>query len=348
MSLIHNPFLVTSVSFLGADPPACLSFMPALIEVLKPGMLTTIQDLGRTGFQKFGVSVSGAMDFFSHRVANRLVENDQQAATLECTLMGPALRFLSGTMVAITGAALSPRLDGVDAAMWQSFEVRRGNVLSFGECRRGCRAYVAVAGGIDVPVVLGSRSTHTRTHLGGLEGRSLQRGDIISSLERGNNRCSTRFHSLFSERILTSRTLRFILGPNDDHFAAASIEDLQRETYRVSLDSDRMGIRFEGKGLTHCGGAEVVSDAVPFGTIQVPANGQPIVLAADRQTTGGYPKVGVVITADFPVLGQLRPGDEVRFQSISLEESLENLNSIEAAISTGYSMEGQGPEIDSH
>ena len=321
--------------------------MSALIEVLKPGMLTTIQDLGRSGFQKFGVSVSGAMDFFSHRVANRLVGNDERAATLECTLMGPALRFLSDATVAITGAALSPRLEGVEAPMWQSFEVKGGNVLSFGECHRGCRAYVAVRGGIDVPVVLASRSTHTRTHLGGLDGRSLQKGDIVSSFERGAYRSSSRFISLFSEKILASRTLRFILGPNDDHFGTASIEDFQRETYRVSTHSDRMGIRFEGKALTHCGSAEIVSDAVPFGTIQVPANGQPIVLAADRQTTGGYPKIGVVITADFPVLGQLRPGDKIRFHSISIEESLDILNSIEAAISTGYSEEDPAAEIDS-
>jgi biotin-dependent carboxylase-like uncharacterized protein len=280
------------------------------------------------------------MDFFSHRVANRLVGNDEEAATLECTLMGPTLRFLEDATVGITGAAMSPRVEEVEARMWRSFEVKRGNVLSFGECRRGCRAYVAFAGGIDVPVVLGSRSTHTRTHLGGMEGRPLIKGDIVSSIERGAHQLSNRFLSPFSEKILTSRTLRFILGPNDDHFGPASIGDFQRETYRVSAHSDRMGIRFEGRALTHCGSAEIVSDAVPFGTIQVPANGQPIVLAADRQTTGGYPKIGVVITADFPVLAQLKPGDKIRFQSISLEESLGLLNSIEAAISTGYSVGG--------
>ncbi len=321
--------------------------MPAVIEVLKPGMLTTIQDLGRTGFQKFGVSVSGAMDFFSHRVANRLVENDEHAATLECTLVGPSLRFLTDTTVAVTGADLSPRLDGREVTMWQAFGVKRGNILSFGECHRGCRAYVAVAGGIDVPLVLGSRSTHTRTHLGGVEGRPLRKGAIISSFEKGGSRPPRRFHSPFPERILTSRTLRFLFGPDVDRFQPASIEDFQEQMYRVSGNSDRMGIRFEGKALAHHASAEIISDAVPFGLIQIPPNGQPIVLAADRQTTGGYSKIGVVITADFPVLAQLKPGDAVHFQSVALGESLQLLSSIEAAISAGYSIEGEAGASDS-
>jgi antagonist of KipI len=322
--------------------------MPAVMEVLRPGMLTTVQDRGRNGFQKFGVSVSGAMDFFSHRVANRLVENDEQAATLECTLLGPSLRFLSDTTLAVTGAELSPQLDGVAIPMWESIAVKRGTVLGFGKCRRGCRAYVGIAGGIDVPLVLGSRSTHTRTRLGGVEGRALRKGDIISSFEKGGRQPLRRFLSPFPETVLASRTLRFVFGPGADCFQPASLEDFQNELFRVSSDSDRMGIRFVGKALTHRGSAEIISSAVPFGLIQVPANGQPIVLAADRQTTGGYSSVGVVSTADFPVLAQLKPGDGVHFQSVALVESLHLLNSIEAAISEGCGVEREAHTRDSN
>jgi len=310
--------------------------MSSIIEILKPGLFTTIQDLGRPGFQKYGVSVSGAMDFFSHRIANWLVGNEERAATLECTILGPSIRFLRDATIAITGADLSPRVDGAEIAMWQSHVVKQGSTLGFGECRLGCRAYVALAGGVEVPRVLGSRSTHTRTRLGGYEGRSLKKGDALSfCVGIGISSCSRRFQSPFCEKLLTSRTLRFLIGPNDNQFEPESIRAFQRDPYRVSTQSDRMGIRFEGKALIHRGHAETVSDAVPFGTIQVPSNGRPIVLAADRQTTGGYPKIGVVITADFPVLAQLRPGDEVRFHSINIEESLDILRSMEKALLGG-------------
>lgn len=315
--------------------------MPPTIETLKPGLFTTIQDLGRFGFQKFGVSVSGAMDFFSHRVANLLVGNDESAATLECTLLGPTLRFFRDVRIAIAGANLSPKLDEQEIPQWQSVEVRKGSVLSFGQCRRGCRAYLALAGGLAVSLVLGSRSTHVRTQLGGFEGRPLKSGDVLSAFE-AEPACGRRLvhptrrsESPWTQWILSSRTLRFISGPNEDYFTPASLENFSREKYIVSTHSDRMGIRFEGTRLIHRGSADIISDVVPFGAIQVPANGQPIVLAADRQTTGGYPKIGVVITADFPVLAQLKPGDAVQFQPVQLEESLQELRTLEAAIANG-------------
>lgn len=315
--------------------------MPPTIETLKPGLFTTIQDLGRFGFQKFGVSVSGAMDFFSHRVANLLVGNDESAATLECTLRGPTLRFFRDVRIAITGANLSPKLDEQEIPQWQSVEVRKGSVLSFGQCRRGCRAYIAVAGGLDVPLVLGSRSTHARTQLGGFEGRPLKSGDVLSALEteptcgRRAVHPARRFESPWTGRILSSRTLRFISGPHEDYFVPGSLENFSREKYIVSTHSDRMGIRFEGARLIHRSSADIISDAVPCGAIQVPANGRPIVLAADRQTTGGYPKIAVVITADFPVLAQLKPGDAIQFQPVRLEESLQEFRTLEAAIANG-------------
>jgi antagonist of KipI len=310
--------------------------MPPTLEILKPGLFTTIQDLGRYGYQKYGVSVSGCMDFFSHRVANRLVGNDDNAATLECTILGPSIRFLGGRTVAITGADLSPHVDARDAPMWQPIEVKQGNVLTFGGCRLGCRAYVAVAGGIDVPRVLKSRATHVRTRLGGLDGRALRKGDLVSCLDSQSRARNRVFRSVLAEEILKARALRFLLGPQEDFFTPESIEHFAKEKYRVSSQSDRMGIRFEGRPLKFRGSVDIVSDAVPFGTIQVPSNGQPIVLGADRQTTGGYPKIGVVITADLPVLAQLKPGDELRFLAVNREQSLEALRELERASSEDW------------
>jgi biotin-dependent carboxylase-like uncharacterized protein len=310
--------------------------MSLCIEVLKPGMFTTIQDLGRHGYQKFGVSVAGAMDFFSHRVANGLVGNPPQAATLECTILGPSLCFLAELTIAVTGADLTPQLDGNPVAMWESLDVQPGSILTFGECRRGCRAYIAIWGGIDVPGVLGSRSTHTRSRLGGLEGRALKKGDRLAVAHSNAAAGSQHFRSDLIERNLTSGTLRFLEGPQRNFFKADSLAGFAKGIYRVSNNSDRMGIRFDGPELIHRGRADIVSEAVPFGSIQVPANGLPVVLAADRQTAGGYPKIGVVITADFPVLAQLKPRDEVQFVPVRRDFAMKALRSLEDEISDRF------------
>ena len=304
--------------------------MPPAFEVVRPGLLTSVQDLGRHGYQQFGVSVSGAMDSFSHRIANRLVGNDENAATLECTLLGPTLRFLFATTIAVTGADLSPRLDGLAIPAWQSVEADAGSILSFGECRQGCRAYVAICGGIDVPMVLGSRSTHTRTRLGGLEGRALKKSDVLSIFGAGDP--SPRKFDAVRLEWLSSRTLRLLRGPQFKNFESNTIANFSAGKFRVSSNSDRMGLRLEGPKLYHRGSADIVSDAVPFGAVQVPANGQPIVLAADRQTTGGYPKIGVVIAADFPAIAQLKPGDEIQFKFVERVEAVAALQSLEAEI----------------
>ncbi len=306
--------------------------MPPTLEVLKPGLLTTVQDLGRYGYQRFGVSVAGAMDSFSHRVANRLMGNEENAATLECTILGPTLHFLASTTIAVAGANLSPQMNERALPMWQAMRVNSDDVLSFSECRSGCRAYLAVAGGIDVPVVLGSRSTHTRTCLGGFEGRALKRGDLLFTGESKSKLIAATFELLDYDEILSSRRIRLLKGPQFGDFEPRSIEDFLGRTYRVSSTSDRMGLRLEGPKLIHRNAADIISDAVPLGTVQVPANGQPIVLGADRQTTGGYPKVAVVIAADFPVIAQLKPQDEIRFELVSLDEALKALKSLEEKI----------------
>lgn len=308
--------------------------MPAAIEVLKPGLFTSVQDLGRHGYQKFGVSVSGAMDVFSHRVANRVIGNPDKAATLECTILGPTLRFLTASFIAVTGADLSPRLNGEPLEMWKPYEVWNGSELSFGPCRSGCRAYISIGGGFDVPPMLGSRSTHVRTRLGGFEGRALRKGDVLSRGEAIAKIASLSFRSPLVDLILSSRTIRFLPGPQSDRVEPESLEMFERQKYRVSTHSDRMGIRFEGLPLDHRGSADIVSDALPYGTIQLPADGLPILLTADRQTTGGYPKIGIVITADFPVVGQLKPGDEVKFRRVSTQESASALQAMETALAS--------------
>lgn len=293
-------------------------------EILKPGLLTTIQDLGRFGYQQFGVQVAGAMDRLSLVVANRLAGNPDYLAGLEVTLWGPTVRVLSDGVVAIAGADLSPTLDGKPLPMWRTLAVRAGQTIEFGARRSGARAYVAVRGGIAVPVVLGSRSTHARSHTGGLAGRTLARGHVI---EAGpppagplrEREIPSRHRPVYG----TDMRLRVVLGPQQDHFRPEAVETFLHARYTVSPQSDRMGYRLEGPPLAHLRGADLVSDATPFGAIQVPANGQPILLMADRQTTGGYPKLAVVASVDLPLAAQLAPGDGIRFRALPVADAQE-------------------------
>jgi biotin-dependent carboxylase-like uncharacterized protein len=307
--------------------------MLPILEILKPGLLTLIEDLGRWGYQRYGVSACGAMDLFSHRVANRLVGNDEREATLECTVVGPRIKALSNTIVACTGADLNLHIDGHTAPMWTSVEVSEGSVVSFGAYRSGCRTYIAIHGGIAVREVLGSRSTHLATRLGGQEGRALQAGDVLCTDAKPP---SQRARRMLLPRAIpafeSGPVVRVLLGPNEDFFRADSIERFFSEGYRISQNSDRMGIRLEGKPLRYRASTDIVSDSVPFGAVQVPPNGQPIILMADRPTTGGYPKIAHVITADSPQVAQLKPGDHIRFTRSSMEEALAALARMEETI----------------
>ena len=294
-----------------------------LIEVLDGGMLTTVQDLGRYGYQRYGVPVSGALDLFALRAGNRLVGNADEAAGLEITLIGPRLRFLSAAMIAITGANLDPRVDGRGVPMWQSVAVSQGATLTFGDALDGVRAYLAVAGGFDVPLVLGSRSTYTRSKLGGLEGRAVQAGDRLRgpaapTVEGG---CSRRLPRRLVPAYGRRHALRVMLGPQDDAFSEEGIRAFLSSAYQVSNESDRIGYRLKGPTITHKAGPDIISDGIPFGAVQVPADGQPIVLLADRGTTGGYTKIATVISADLPRLAQAMPSDEVTFVRVSPEDA---------------------------
>jgi biotin-dependent carboxylase-like uncharacterized protein len=286
--------------------------------VLQPGALTTVQDKGRFGFQKFGMGTSGVMDREAYAAANWLVGNENgNAAVLEMTLVGAALEFLSGGLVAVTGANMSPLLNGEPAPIYQAFRVKNGDVLKLGMAVNGCRAYLAFAGGIDVPVVMNSRSTNLKCALGGFEGRALKVGDELSCLPSKFNEA----RKLPVPEYQREFTVRFVPGPQADMFSEECMKAFCAAEYQVSAQSDRMGARMDGEKLTAINGTDIVSDGIAFGSIQVSNSGQPIVLLADRQTTGGYAKIGTVISRDLPLLAQATPGAKVHFEKVSVEEA---------------------------
>ena len=291
------------------------------ITVVRPGLFTTIQDRGRWGHQADGVPVGGALDRVAHSAANALVANDAGAATLEVTLLGPELRFECDAMVAVTGADLGARVDGAEAMLNSTIACRRGAVLRFGERRSGSRAYVAVDGGIDVESVLGSRATSALCGLGGVDGRPIAGGDW---LPLGAPARTDRVRRVVDPAPLPNggARLRVLPGPQHDYFPDHAFDQLQRARFVVTPRSDRMGYRLEGARIPRIEGREMISDAAFVGGIQVPWSGEPILLMADRQTTGGYPQIATVITADLPLAGQLAPGDWIEFEICSRREAL--------------------------
>jgi antagonist of KipI len=299
----------------------------ASVYVVKPGLLTTVQDRGRWGAQSFGVSVSGPMDLYSHRLANALAGNDADAATLEVTISGPELEFDDARTVAVTGALFEITIDDRPIDLRSAVEVSAGSVMRFGRRLRGSRAYIAVAGGIATPSALGSRSTHLPSGMGGLDGRALRSGDRLplGAPTRATRpvRRSPIPDSSASWALPDGRaTLRVLPGPQLDKFLPTAWDVLQSSPYSIATDSNRMGYRLVGPSLETPGRLDVISDATPTGALQVPASGQPILLMADRQTTGGYPKIAAVISADISVAGQLGPGDTVTFVACSPQEAL--------------------------
>jgi KipI family sensor histidine kinase inhibitor len=299
------------------------------LTVITPGLFTTVQDEGRWGRQGSGISVSGALDLTSHRLANAVVGNDRTAATLEITLQGPELRFDRDAVIAVAGADLSPTLDGASLRQMSATRGRAGSVLRFGDRRSGARAYLALSGGIDVAPVLGSRSTHAMTAVGGVAGRQLRAGDV---LELGESASSTRSPVIAVEPRPRAVRLRAVPGPQDDFFAPTAFEILQRAQFRVSPQSNRMGYRLTGEAIPRSTDREMISDATFLGGLQIPPSGEPILLMADRQTTGGYPQIATVITADLPVAAQLAPGDSVEFELCSRPDAISALVAQEARL----------------
>jgi antagonist of KipI len=309
------------------------------IRVIKPGPLSSLQDLGRAGFQRFGVIVCGAMDEWSHRVANLLVGNLADEATLEITLMGPSLAFEETALVAILGADLSPRIGDTPVPMGRPVLVRAGSQLDFGRRAFGCRAYLAVHGGFAVAPVMGSRSTYLRAGFGGFEGRALRKGDalpvgvgdprgVFPSLARGLDAGAGALATLpegalgaIAHPATEPRALRAIAGQQWDAFTDEAQSRFLGAAFEVNANSDRMGYRLEGPALALRAPLEMISEGVAFGTVQVPPDGNPIVLMADRQTAGGYPKIAAVASVDLPLIAQAVPRESVRFERVSLEDA---------------------------
>ena len=278
------------------------------ITILNPGMLTSVQDLGRIGYQQYGVSVSGVMDPRSASIANILVDNDEGEAVLECTMMGPHLRFDAPNIIAITGGDLGATLDGQSIDTYRAVPVNAGQTLRFTMLRTGCRAFVAFAGGLDIPVVMGSRAP--KTDLKNLGVRHIS-PEFVPRAEY---------------------KLRVVLGPQDDAFTELGAMTFLSSVYTLTPEFDRMGCRLDGELIEHIKDGNIISDGIAFGAIQVPSAGKPIIMLADRQTTGGYTKIANVISADFRILAQLKAGDRVRFEKVSITTAQEALLAQRAAL----------------
>lgn len=289
------------------------------VRVVLGGPSTTVQDLGRHGRQCEGVPESGAMDTVAARIANLLVGNEENAALLESTLAGPALLFSNAATVALGGGDFGATLDGEPVAPWHAFPVRPGATLALGNARSGCRAYIAIAGGIDVPIVLGSRSTCTLARFGGFEGRHLRAGDTFRVHETPLP--NVRRALTASLRPVHGSTVRLIAGEHQALLDDASRGALFGDALRVSSRSDRMGYRLAGAAPRLRAPIELLSTGVTSGTLQLPPGGEPILLMADHQTTGGYPVLGHVASVDLGAVAQLRPGDPIQFAEISLDEA---------------------------
>ena len=307
------------------------------LRVIQPGMFTTVQDLGRPGLQRDGVPVSGAMDTFALRAANLLTGNAAGDAGLEMTLTGATLEFNGGALIALCGAPVDAWAADVQVPLWHPVWIPRGATLTCGPVLTGCRTYLGIAGGVVEPVILGGRSTFTRGGFGGHAGRHLMAGDElpvgtlsplsvrIAAAVAGDGHLPRAAHWGIgpSMRPGYSRepVIRLLQGAHSASLTAVSRDRLFREPFRVSTQSDRMGYRLEGVTLELTAPLDLLSEAVVFGTMQLPPSGEPIVLMADRQTTGGYPRIGEVVSVDLPLMAQLKPGDQVGFRPVSLVDA---------------------------
>jgi antagonist of KipI len=293
-----------------------------IFKVIKPGLQTTVQDLGRYGFREYGVSPSGAMDSYSLQMGNLLVGNVLGEAALEAPLIGPVLLALHDVSIAICGGNFTPKINNQEVPLWKCTVIKKGQTLSFGRVKEGARTYICVAGGIQVPYVLNSKSTYLSGKFGGLDGRALKEGDTLYG--KPYIRRNRFIHAKFIPEYMNPLTLRIIAGPHKDKFTPLGFETFLTGEYIISPQSNRMGYHLSGPKIEHSSTADIISDAIPLGGIQVPSSGQPIILMAEHQTTGGYSRIGSVISTDIPLLAQAKPGTRVRFKEISLQ-SAQNL-----------------------
>ena len=292
------------------------------LRILQPGLLTTVQDRGRFGHQRVGMSPAGAMDLRAMRLANLLVGNDRDEAVLELTMLGPKVQFTQTNVFAVTGADMGASLDGAPVPWGQAVSAPAGSVLQFGPARSGCRGYLAVAGGFDVPVLYGSKSTLLRSALGGFQGRKLQSGDELpfsAPRPEVDNQALRRLppQPAFSREI----TVRVIPGPQEDSFSQAGLDTFYHSAFAVTDKSDRMGCRLSGPKVEHSGDPNIISDGIPLGAVQVPGSGEPMIMMSEHQGSGGYTKIATVISVDIPLVAQCPPGSTIRFQAVTVEEA---------------------------
>jgi antagonist of KipI len=302
-----------------------------VIAILDAGPQTTVQDLGRAGQLRHGIPPSGPVDRFAFVVANRLVGNVDGAAALECTLIGPRFEVDAAAAIAVTGADMPVTVNGAEAPRWATIALDAGDVVKLGPARAGVRSYVAFSGGLDVPLVLGSRSTYVRGRMGGLEGRALRKADSLSTLPSWPVR-PRRVEPDAVPDYRSAQPIRLVLGPQDDRFTDAGIRALLGSPYEVLPQSDRMGARLRGPRIEHARGHDIISDGIALGSVQVPGDGQPIVLLVDRQSTGGYTKLATVCSCDIGRVGQARPGQSLRFQAVGVAEAQRLLRESDAVL----------------
>lgn len=323
-----------------------------MIELLKVSSLITIQDLGRYGYQKLGVPVSGVMDDYSARLANFLVGNDENRALLEFVLQGPTIKFHASSVFAVAGD-VDVYLNGVKIFPWKSYWAKRGDILEIGTLKSGVYGYIAFAGGIDASKILGSASTYVRANLGKplKAGDKLKLGYAILTGKEGKG-----LPEDFIPKYLNENEIRVVLGPQLEHFTEEGIDTFLSSIYEVTPNSDRMGYRLEGPKIEHNNlGADIITDAIPLGAVQVPANGKPIIMLADRQTTGGYAKIAVVTKIDVPRVAQTRIGGKLRFKAVNVEDAqkllrkremlLQNLKRYLTGELKGYKLKALGEEF---
>ena len=302
------------------------------ISVISPGPLTTVQDAGRFGYMQSGFSPGGCMDTRSMKIANILVGNEKGEGVLEMTMMGGAFSFDCTSVIAVTGADMKPTLNGEECPMYKAIEVKKGDELRFSRAESGMRTYLAVAGGFDLPLAMGSMSTNLKCKLGGFQGRKLQRGDEIPLRQSVNITFVGKRKFKNEVKYTKSITLRAVLGPQDDYFTEKGIETFFEKTYTVTDKSDRMGIRLDGEKIESKNGVDIISDGVTTGSVQIPASGTPIIMMADRQTTGGYAKIATVLSTDLHLIAQAKPGTVIRFQKVTAEEAIKAYKTAEKEI----------------
>jgi len=302
-----------------------------VIRVVDPGPQTTVQDLGRPGHLRDGIPPSGPVDVRAFVIANRLAGNLDGAAGLECTLLGPRFTVETACAIAVTGADAPVTVNGEAAPAWTTLVLAAGDTVRIGAARAGVRVYVAFSGGLDVPPALGSRATYLRGRLGGVEGRGLRRGDVLRVFPAPSPP-ARRLPALEVPSFEAEPEIRVVLGPQADRFTAEGIAAFLGGPYEMLPQSDRMGARLAGPRIAHARGHDIISDGIALGSIQVPGDGQPIVLLVDRQSTGGYTKIATVGSFDIGRIGQVKPGQRVRFRAVDVLEAHRLRRSWEAAL----------------